>query len=50
MVETRPAAEQALLVGVQLKRRSGAWTAEDSMDELAELARRAGAEVVGSIT
>ena len=38
-----------MLVGVQSKRRSGAWRAEDSMAELGELARSAGARVVGSI-
>ena len=49
MISTRRGAERVLLVGVQLKRRSGAWTTDDSMAELAELARSAGAEVVGSI-
>jgi GTP-binding protein HflX len=49
MISTRRGAERVLLVGVQLKRRSGAWTADDSMAELAELARSAGAEVVGSM-
>jgi len=38
--------DRAFLVGVELKTRS-AWDVRDSMDELAELARTAGAEVVG---
>ena len=35
-------------MGLQLKGRPGLWTAEDSLRELAELARTAGAEVMGS--
>ncbi|MCW5559471.1 MAG: GTPase HflX, partial [Verrucomicrobiae bacterium] len=38
--------DRAFLVGVELKTRS-AWDVRDSMDELAELAKTAGAEVVG---
>ena len=38
--------DRAFLVGVELKSRS-AWDVRDSMDELAELSRTAGAEVVG---
>ena len=37
------------LVGVQLKGRPGLWAAEDSVQELAELARSAKAFVVGSM-
>ena len=46
---TGPRKERALLVGVQIKRKGGAWRAEDSLAELGELARSAGARVVGSI-
>lgn len=42
----RPA-ERALLVGVQLKNQRGGWDVEDSLLELAQLARTAGLEVVG---
>jgi GTPase len=38
--------DRVFLVGVELKSRS-AWDVRDSMDELSELARTAGAEVVG---
>lgn len=38
--------DRAFLVGVELKSRS-AWDVRDSMDELAELAKTAGADVVG---
>ena len=41
--------DRAFLVGVELKSRS-AWDVRDSMDELAELAKTAGAEVVGEGT
>ena len=35
-------------MGLRLKGRSGLWAAEDSLEELGELARTAGARVVGS--
>jgi len=40
--------ERALLIGVQLRRHKD-WEVEDSLDELAQLAHTAGAEVVGQI-
>jgi len=40
--------ERGLLVGVELKREKSVWRAEDSLAELAQLARTAGIEVVGS--
>lgn len=40
-------AEQALLVGAQLKRQQKGWFIEDSLVELAQLARTAGLEVAG---
>jgi GTP-binding protein HflX len=49
-IETQEVAEQALLVGVAIKGRSAAWSLEDSLQELAQLAGTAGAEVVGSVT
>lgn len=39
--------ERGFLVGVELKRRHNLWRVEDSLDELAQLARTAGIEVVG---
>ena len=42
-------AERALLVSVSPKGRHGLWRSEDSLDELAELARTAGARVVRRI-
>ena len=41
--------EKALLVGVTFKRPSTYWKMEDSLQELSELARAAGAEVMGTI-
>ena len=50
MVSTRPKLERALLISVQTKGRSNRlWTTEDSLNELGELARSAGARVVGSM-
>jgi GTPase len=46
-IETEQPTEQALLVGVQLKDRQGGWEIEDSLSELAQLARTAGLEVAG---
>ncbi len=39
--------EQALLVGAKLKNERGGWSVEDSLAELAQLARTAGVEVKG---
>ena len=47
---TRPRRERALLVGVTLKRKRPLLDPQDSLDELGELARTAGATVVGRIT
>jgi GTP-binding protein HflX len=41
------ASERALLVGVKLKNERGGWSVEDSLAELAQLARTAGVEVGG---
>jgi GTP-binding protein HflX len=46
----RPAPERALLVGVEMKGEETDWPLENSMEELAELARTAGLEVVGRVT
>lgn len=46
----RPAPERALLVGVEIKGEETDWPLENSMEELAELARTAGLEVVGRVT
>ncbi|MDA0770335.1 MAG: GTPase HflX [Chloroflexi bacterium] len=48
-MSTRPRAERAYLVGVKHKGRRTLWAAEDSLQELAELARSAKAFVVGSM-
>jgi len=40
--------ERGLLVGVELKREKSIWRVEDSLAELAQLARTAGIEAVGS--
>ena len=48
--KTRPPAEKALLVGVELKRDTDGWSLEGSLAELGQLARTAGAEIVGSVT
>jgi GTP-binding protein HflX len=46
---TRPSIEKALLVGVEIKGSAGEWSAEDSIEELAQLAQTAGAKVEGAI-
>ena len=50
MKSTRPRLERAVLVGVELKRRRGLWGLEESLTELAELARSARAIVVATVT
>ena len=50
LVYTRPRAERALLVGVSVRGRREPLSLHDSLAELAELTRSAGATVVGSIT
>jgi len=47
LIETEPAAERALLVGIQLKNRRNRWDVHDSLAELAQLATTAGLQVVG---
>lgn len=47
---TEPPAERAYLVGVELKRKPGTFTIEDSMRELERLAETDGLEVVGAAT
>jgi GTP-binding protein HflX len=42
-----PKPERAVLVGAQLRAGRGPWGLEDSLDELAQLARTAGIDVVG---
>jgi GTP-binding protein HflX len=49
LISTRPKAERAFLVGADIKGKSSLWTAEDSLQELAELTRSARAVVVGSM-
>ena len=41
--------EKALLVGVEVKGERNGWSLEGSIEELEQLARTAGAEVVGSV-
>jgi GTP-binding protein HflX len=50
LISTASKAERALLVGTQIFRQPQALPLEDSLDELAELARTAGAKVVGTFT
>jgi GTP-binding protein HflX len=47
---TRPPVEKAFLVGVETKGERNGWPLRRSVEELGQLARTAGAEVVGSIT
>jgi len=47
MRETEAPIERGFLVGVGLKHKHTTWTVEDSLAELAQLARTAGIEVVG---
>lgn len=49
-VSTQPLAEKAFLVGVEVKGLRNTWSLADSLAELAQLARTAGAEVVGSVS
>ena len=47
--QTRPKSERACLVGVGLRGDKSGWALEDSMAELADLARAANAEVVSQL-
>ncbi|MFQ6058899.1 MAG: GTPase HflX [Anaerolineae bacterium] len=47
LISTDHKIERGFLVGVELKRRPGLWRVEDSLAELAQLARTAGIKVVG---
>jgi GTP-binding protein HflX len=47
---TQSPMEKALLVGVGVKGARNTWSLDDSLAELAQLARTAGAEVVGTLT
>lgn len=46
---TAPGRMKAFLVGVEVHSQQSAWSAEDSLEELAQLADTAGLEVVGSV-
>jgi len=50
LVETRPTAERAILVGVELSGAPNLLTLEDSLTELALLAKTAGVGVIGTLT
>ena len=50
LVSTKPRRERALLVGVQIRGRRDGLTLTDSLAELAELARSAGALVVDTVS
>ncbi len=47
-VSTAPLPERAFLAGVQVKRTLSIWSPKDSLEELAQLASSAGADVVGT--
>ena len=49
LVDTKRKAERTLLVGVQAGRSNGPWKLHDSLAELKQLARSAGAEVVETV-
>jgi GTPase len=49
LYSTRPSIEKAFLVGVEVKGRAQRWSAEDSIEELAQLAQTAGAKVEGAM-
>lgn len=49
IISTREKKERAVLVGVEERRRVNAWETESSLQELDQLARTAGAEVVGKL-
>ena len=49
VVSTGPSTERALLVGAEVKGRAGLWSLEESLEELALLARTAGADVISTI-
>jgi len=48
-LNTEPAPEQAILVGVEATSGRGHWPVDDSLDELAQLAATAGADVVAAL-
>ncbi|MFZ1708664.1 MAG: GTPase HflX, partial [Anaerolineae bacterium] len=50
MIETDKPRDVALLVGVELPNQDTPWTLEDSMAELAQLARTVDVEVVATLT
>lgn len=47
---TKPEIEKAVLVGVEIGRSQEAWTLDESLDELEQLANTAGASVVGRVS
>ena len=48
-ISTQEKKERAVLVGVDVKRGSDGWSIESSLDELNQLAKTAGAQVVGRL-
>jgi len=50
IITTQAGPEKAILVGAELKRSDCHWALEDSLEEMALLAKTAGAEVVGTLT
>ncbi|MSQ13917.1 MAG: GTPase HflX [Dehalococcoidia bacterium] len=49
-IQTRQATERALLVGVAVRGKNQPWELRDSLDELAQLARTAGAQVACTLS
>ncbi len=47
---TQPSSERVLLVGAEIKGARERWSLESSLQELAQLAETAGAEVIGTLT
>lgn len=49
-VDTKPKAERAIAVGVAIKGKDGLWSLRESLSELSQLARTAGAEVCEQVS
>ena len=50
IISTKNNLERAYLVGVDSRLKGGYWTIESSIEELASLAKSAGAQIIGSLS